>query len=85
MVDPRIWKHELSGFPHKLFDAALRLVFEFYSEHIERDTRYGRLQPANYWVLNRGLLLGAMQTYAAICLLLSEKRPILRPRVFLDT
>ena len=75
MTDQPTWKHELPGFPHKLFDAALKIVFEFYTEHIDRDIKSGRLRPTNYWVLNRGLLVGAMQTYAAICLLLSEKRP----------
>ncbi len=48
MTDLPTWKHELPGFPHKLFDAALKIIFEFYSEHIERDTRNGRLKRPTY-------------------------------------
>ena len=69
------WKNELPGFPHQLVNEPLRLTVEFHLEHIRRDSADGRLQPSNLWLLLRGLLLGAMQGYASVCLLLSAKRP----------
>jgi hypothetical protein len=68
------WQQELPAFPHKMFDTPLKAVVEYYLEHIQRDTQDGKLGPANYWILLRGLLLGAFQSYAAVCLLLSGKR-----------
>jgi hypothetical protein len=69
------WKHELPSFPHKLLNAGLVVVVEFYKEHIKRDVDAGRLKPTDYWIMLRGFLIGAMQTYASICLLLADKRP----------
>ena len=69
------WKVDLPAFPHKMTDAPLTLVSDFYLEHLERDAKAGRLEPLGFWVVGRGLLLGARQGYAAMCLLLSEKRP----------
>jgi hypothetical protein len=69
------WKRELPGVLHKLFHEPLELLVEFYTEHIERDTASGRLTPLDSWVMLRGFLMAAMQTYASICILLAEKRP----------
>jgi hypothetical protein len=69
------WKHELPGFPHKMIDTPLRAAVDFVLEHIRRNTQDGNLTPFNFWLVCRGLLLGAMQSYASVCLLLSEKRP----------
>ena len=75
MTDWPVWKHELPALPHKLFNDAVNNVTEFYKANLEVDAKRGRLRPVNYWVINRGLLLSAMQTYAAVCILLAEKRP----------
>lgn len=69
------YKRELPGVPHKLFQEPLELLVKFYTEHIERDTTSGRLTPLDSWVMLRGFLMAAMQTYASICILLAEKRP----------
>lgn len=69
------WKHELPGIPHKLLDSPLGVAVEFYKEHIKRDVDAGRLKPPEYWIMIRGFLTAAMQTYASICLLLGDKRP----------
>ena len=70
-----VWKHELPGFPHKMIDAPLKSVADFYLEHLERDIRDGKLSPANFWIVCRGLLLSAIQSYVSVCVLLAEKRP----------
>ena len=69
------WKHELSKTPHKLFNDTLNVVVEYYKEHLRRDTANGRLTPTDAWVILRGFLIAAAQTYAAICLLVADKRP----------
>jgi len=69
------WKHEVPGVPHKLFQEPLELLVKFYKEHVQRDTNAGRLTPPDLWVVLRGFLVAAMQTYASICILLAEKRP----------
>jgi len=61
--------------PHKLFHEPLEALVNFYKEHIQRDTNAGRLTPPDLWVVLRGFLVAAMQTYASICILLAEKRP----------
>ena len=70
-----IWKRELPATPHKLLNNLVTVLVEFYSEHLRRDRRDGRLQSGNAWDLLRGFLIAAMQTYASICILLEEKRP----------
>ena len=35
----------------------------------------GKLKPYEFWVQLRGLLISAEQTYAAVCILLADKRP----------
>ena len=75
MTDWPVWKQELPALPHKLFNDAVNPVMDFYKANLEIDARRGRLQPVNYWVVNRGLLLSAAQTYAAVCTLLADKRP----------
>ena len=69
------WKHDLPKYPHKLFNDLANTVVEFYKEHLRRGIDAGRLKPTDYGVMIRGFLIAAMQTYAAICLLLAEKRP----------
>ncbi|MEO5823112.1 MAG: hypothetical protein ABIT71_21625 [Vicinamibacteraceae bacterium] len=69
------WKVDLPAFPHKMIDTPLALVCDFYLEHLERDAKAGRLAPTAFWVICRGLMLGARQGYASVCLLLAEKRP----------
>ena len=69
------YRHEVQSVPHALIDTPLRLVVDFHLEHLERDTKDGKLRPTNFWIVNRGLLLGSMQSYANVCLLLAEKRP----------
>jgi hypothetical protein len=61
--------------PFKLFDDPLKVLIEFYKEHIHRDIDGAKLAPAEFWVVLRGLLTSAAQIYTAVCLLLSEKRP----------
>jgi hypothetical protein len=61
--------------PFKLYDDPLKVLVEFYKEHIRRDIDGARLAPTEFWVVLRGLLVGAAQTYTAVCLLLSEKQP----------
>ena len=68
------WKQELPEFPHKLVNDLATLLTDFYKEHIRRDVNAGKLRPYA-WTLLGGLLTSAMQTYASICILLSEKRP----------
>jgi hypothetical protein len=75
MEDFPVWKHELPGFPHRVIDLPLKSVVDFYLTTLERGTRDGKLTPANLWIVCRGLLLGAIQSYVAVCLLLAEKRP----------
>lgn len=69
------WKRELPPVQHKLFNDLLDVLVEFYKEHIRRDIDAGRLNPADPWVMLRGFLMAAMQTYASICILLADKRP----------
>ena len=69
------WKHELSKTPHKLLNDTFNVVVEYYKEHLQRDTANGRLTPTDAWVILRGFLIAAAQTYAAICLLVADKRP----------
>ena len=69
------YKHDVPSFPHMLIDTPLRLVVNFHLEHLERDTEDGKLKPNNFWVVCRGLLLGAMQSYAGVCVLLADRRP----------
>lgn len=69
------WKHEVPPVPHKLFNEPLQVLFEFYKEHIQRDVKSGRLTPPEPFEMLRGFLAAAMQTYAATCILLAEKRP----------
>ncbi len=69
------YQRELPSFPHKLIDTPLKLVVDFHLEHLERDTKEGKLKPTNFWIVSRGLLLGAMQSYASVCVFLADKRP----------
>jgi hypothetical protein len=69
------WKHEAPHIPFELINKPLMIVVEFYKEHIGRDVSGGRLKPYEYWFLMRGFLISAVQSYAAICMLLAEKRP----------
>lgn len=69
------WKQELPAVPHKLFHEPLNVLVEFYKEHIRRDIDAGRLSPADPWVMLRGFLVAAMQTYGSICILLADSRP----------
>ena len=75
MEELPIWKRELPATPHELLNNLVTVLVDFYSEHLRRDRRDGRLQPGNAWELLRGFLIAAMQTYASICILLEEKRP----------
>lgn len=75
MVEFPKWKRELPHIPHKLINAPLELLVEFYKEHLQRDFQSGRLTPPEPFEMLRGFLLAAMQTYAGICILLQEKRP----------
>ncbi|HUY14459.1 MAG TPA: DUF5677 domain-containing protein [Terriglobia bacterium] len=69
------WKHEVPPIPHGLFNEILQVLVEFYKEHFRRDVKSGRLTPPEPFEMLRGFLVAAMQTYAAICILLAEKRP----------
>ena len=69
------WKRDLPSIPFDLISKPLMVVVEFYKEHVSRDMSAGRLRPFEYWRLMRGLLISGAQTYAAICLLLADKRP----------
>ena len=75
MEELPIWKQELPATPHKPLNNLVEVLVEFYGEHLRRDRTDGRLQPGEAWVLLRGFLIAAMQTYASICILLAEKRP----------
>jgi hypothetical protein len=69
------WKHEAPPMPHKLVNDPLQVLVEFYKEHVRRDVESGRLTPPEPFEMIRGFLVAGMQTYAAICILLAEKRP----------
>lgn len=69
------WKRELPGVPHKVFNEPLSVLVEYYKEHIQRDLDAGQLAPPDPWIILRGFLVAAMQTYASICILLADKRP----------
>lgn len=69
------WKNKLPRVPFKLFSEPLNVLVEFYKEHVRRDIHAGRLTPSDPWVMLRGFLVGGMQTYASICILLADKRP----------
>jgi hypothetical protein len=75
MEELQQWKLDLPGIPHKLLNEPLEILVNFYKEHMRRDIDAGRLTPPDPWVLLRGLLLAAMQTYASICILLADRRP----------
>ena len=70
-----VWKRELPKFPHKMYNEPLEKLLEFYKEHIRRDVNSGKLLPAGFWEVARLFLISAMQTYAAICILLADNRP----------
>jgi hypothetical protein len=69
------WVHKVPSVPHSLLNDAMNIAVEFYKEHIRRDVADGRVRPAEYWLLLRGYLIAGMQTYAGICILLSNSRP----------
>lgn len=69
------FKYAPPPIPFKLYDDPLKVLIEFYKEHIRRDIDGAKLSPAEFWVVLRGLLVSAAQTYTAVCLLLSEKQP----------
>ena len=75
VMEIKKWVHQVPGVPHSLLNDAINSAVEFYKEHIRRDVNDGKIGPANYWMLLRGYLIAAMQTYAGICILLSKKRP----------
>lgn len=54
---------------------AFDTLVPFYKEHLQRDRESGRLSPPEFWMMMRGFLVAAAQTYAGICLLLADKRP----------
>jgi hypothetical protein len=70
-----VWKQDRPRTPHKLLNDLVKLLVDFYSEHLRRDREDGRLHPPDAWDLLRGFLTAAMQTYAGICILLADKRP----------
>jgi hypothetical protein len=69
------WKQDLPSVPHPLLNDIAKLLSDFYTEHLRRDVDGGRLKPSDSWMLIRGYLIAGIQTYAAICILLSKKRP----------
>lgn len=71
----QVYKYDLPKVPFKLFDESLAILMAYYKEHLRRDAFAGKLQPQESWITLRGLLIGAHQTYAAVCLLLAENRP----------
>lgn len=68
-------KRKLSTFPARLLDEPADRVVRFYSEHLQRDRTDGKLTPSQAWAVLHGLLTAGAQTYEAIRILLSEKRP----------
>jgi len=58
-----------------MYNEPLEQLVEFYKEHIRRDVNSGKLLPAGFWEVARLFLISAMQTYAAICILLADNRP----------
>ena len=69
------FKYAPPPIPFKLYDDPLKELIEFYKEHIRRDIGGAKLAPAEFWIVIRGLLVSAAQTYNAVCLLLSERQP----------
>ncbi|HVN82239.1 MAG TPA: hypothetical protein VMW38_24860, partial [Terriglobia bacterium] len=69
------WNYEAPHIPFELINKPLMVVVEFYKEHVGRDVSGGRLKPTEYWFLMHGFLISAVQSYAAIRILLAEKRP----------
>lgn len=69
------WKRDLPRIPYKLINEPLEIAFKFYKEHVQRDIQSGRLAPPGPFEMLRGFMMAAMQTYAAICILLAERRP----------
>jgi hypothetical protein len=69
------WKHEIPALPHKLFNDLFTVLVELYKEHVRRDIDDGKLKPVDSWLLLRGFLVSAAQTYASICILVEKKRP----------
>ena len=47
----------------------------YFKEHVRRGTEDGSLTPEHLWVTVRGLLISSDQTYAAICILVADRRP----------
>src|SRR6266850_453773 len=66
---------DLPRVPHKLTNDLITVVGDYYQEHVRRDASALALSPAAGWQLTHGFLLAARQGYAAICMLLAEKRP----------
>lgn len=69
------WKHDLQKFDFQMYAKPLKIVLEYYKEHLRLDTEDGRLRPAKVWFVVRGLLISAIQTFGAMCALLAEKQP----------
>jgi hypothetical protein len=69
------WSQELPALPHKLFHETANVVVEYYKQRLRRDVEDGRLNPPDFWVMLRGFLIAAAQTYASICILLADKNP----------
>lgn len=68
-------KRTLPAFPTGVLTGPAEEVLKFYNEHLQRDGTEGKLKPTQAWVILNGLLTAGAQTYNAIRLLLSERRP----------
>ena len=66
---------DLPSVSHKTIDGPLMKASRYFKEHVRRNIDDGSLKPERFWVTVRGLLVSGEQTYAAICVLVADRRP----------
>jgi len=64
---------DLPSVSHKTIDGPLMKASRYFKEHLRRNE--GSLKPELFWITVRGLLISGEQTYAAICVLVADRRP----------
>ncbi len=73
-MEYREWRVDLPWTDFKMYAEPLEVVLRFYKTHLQRDMQDGKLK-GDAWFFVRGFLVSSIQSFAAICALVSEKRP----------
>lgn len=66
---------DLLSVSHKTINDPLMKASRYFMEHVRRNVKDGSLTPELFGVTVCGLLISGVQTYAAICALVADRRP----------